>query len=68
MAKLPCILCGKMIEARGGMNTVYCREDGETYACCSGGCDGKGALDTDVRQELIRQLSDDERKKHRVTD
>lgn len=66
MPMLPCILCGKEINAFMGSNTVYCPPDGHTYACCSGGCGRpEGAYDSSYVQAQIRNMSEEERLKHR---
>ena len=65
MAMLPCILCGKQINARFGSNTMY--HQGKTYANCSAGCGRpEGAFDTSYVQAKIDALSDEERKRSEV--
>jgi hypothetical protein len=69
MAKLPCIHCGKEINAMFGSNTVYFPSDGKTYARCNAGCGRpEGAFDTTYHWERIKAMSEEERQRHRVPD
>lgn len=66
MAQLPCIHCGKMVEAKWGSNTVFYRPNGKTYAACTGGCDGEGAMDSPYEAALIAKLTDEQRSRSEV--
>ena len=68
MAKLPCILCGKEINAAFGSNTIYYPATAKSYACCTGGCGSGGREDTDVTWRRIQQKTDADRERSQVPD
>lgn len=67
-AVFPCFLCGKVIPAHGGVNTIY--SGGTLYACHSSGrdCDGGPTLDTFTKLQRLDELSADEKLRSQVLD
>lgn len=67
MARLPCIMCGKEVNAMFGSNTIYNSKDQRLYACHNGRCDGgKGAYDTSVIVAHMNAMSQDDLRKSLV--
>jgi hypothetical protein len=64
----PCFICGKVIPAHGGFNTIH--SGGTLYACHSSGrdCDGGQTLDTFTKLQRLDELSAEEKLRSRVLD
>lgn len=66
----PCILCGKEIAVRPKdlANKFFYPLTGKHYACCSRGCDGRGAIDTNKIWSRIAAISESLREKSDIND